>query len=147
MTKKLRLTMASDDEEEIPAVSESESEGKEGDEEYEQLPKWTKTMPQPITIRKCRWDPLPLPLENWYETVQSLQAGKIWAFVPKLVLYKGPVYVFHPTIAWKPEVTGANDYYVSGCDEYTKWLVNNFQIYGTLQGRNVSLDRYFTRIT
>ena len=30
---------ASDDEEEIPAVSESESEGEEGDEEYEQLPR------------------------------------------------------------------------------------------------------------
>ena len=28
---------ASDDEDEIPAVSESESEGEEGDEEYEQL--------------------------------------------------------------------------------------------------------------
>ena len=42
--------------------------------------------------------------------------------------------------AGKSEVIGANDYYVTGCDEYTKWLVNNFQIYGTLQGRNISLD-------
>ena len=49
--------------------------------------------------------------------------------------------------ARKPEVIGANDYYVTGCDEYTKWLVNNFQIYGTLQGRNISLDRYFTSVT
>ena len=49
--------------------------------------------------------------------------------------------------AGKPEVIGANDYYVTGCDEYTKWLVNNFQIYGTLQGRNISLDRYFTSVT
>ena len=49
--------------------------------------------------------------------------------------------------AGKPEVTGANDYYVTGCDGYTKWLVNNFQIYGTLQGRNISLDRYFTSVT
>ena len=40
---------------------------------------------QPITIRKCRRDLLLLPWENWYETVQSLQAGTIWAFVPKLV--------------------------------------------------------------
>ena len=30
---------ASDDEEEIPAISESESEGEEGDDEYEQLPR------------------------------------------------------------------------------------------------------------
>ena len=41
----------------------------------------------------------------------------------------------------------ANNYYVTGCDEYTKWLVNNFQIYGTLQGRNISLDRSFTSVT
>ena len=46
-----------------------------------------------------------------------------------------------------PEVIGANDYYITGCDEHTKWLVNNFQIYGTLQGRNISLDRYFTSVT
>ena len=58
-------------------------------------------MPQPIAVRKCRWDPLPLPWENWYETVQSLQALKIWAFVLKLVWCKCPVYVFHPTICWK----------------------------------------------
>ena len=37
--------------------------------------------------------------------------------------------------ARKPEVTGADDY-VTGCNEYTKWLVNNFQIYETLQGQN-----------
>ena len=51
------------------------------------------------------------------------------------------------TYAGKPEVIGTNDYYVTGCDEYTKGLVNNFQIYGTLQGRNISLDRYFTSVT
>ena len=49
--------------------------------------------------------------------------------------------------AEKPEVIGANDYYVTSCDEYTKWLVNNFQIYGTLQGQNISLHRYFTSVT
>ena len=58
-------------------------------------------MPQPIAIRKCRRDPLPLPWENWYETVQSLQAGKIWPFVLKLVWCKGPAYIFHPTICRK----------------------------------------------
>ena len=62
-----------------------------------------RKMLQPMTIRKFRWDSLPLPWENWYETVQSLQAGKIWAFKPNLVWCKGLVYVFHPTIylnAW-----------------------------------------------
>ena len=47
----------------------------------------------------------------------------------------------------KPGVIGVNNYYVTGCDECTKWLVNNFQIYGTLQGRNISLDWYFTSVT
>ena len=42
--------------------------------------------------------------------------------------------------ARKPEVIGVNDYYVTGCHEYTKWLVSNFQIYGTLQARNIFLD-------
>ena len=51
------------------------------------------------------------------------------------------------TYAGKPEVIGTNNYYVTGCDEYTKWLVNKFQIYGTLQGRNISLDRYFASVT
>ena len=48
--------------------------------------------------------------------------------------------------AGMPEVIGANGY-VTGFDKYTKWMVNNFQIYGTLQGRNISLDRYFTSET
>ena len=63
-------------------------------------------------------------------------------------LYDAKVlYTYSTLYAGKPEVIGANDYYVTGCDEYTKWLVNNFQIYGTLQGRNISLDRYFTSVT
>ena len=51
------------------------------------------------------------------------------------------------TYAGKPEVIGTYDYYVTGRDEYTKWLVNNFEIYGTLQGQNISLNRYFTSVT
>ena len=43
--------------------------------------------------------------------------------------------------AGKLEVIVANNYYVTSCDEYMKWLVNNFQIYGILQGRNISLNR------
>ena len=48
--------------------------------------------------------------------------------------------------AGKLEVIGANDYYVTGYNEYMKWLVNNFQIYGTLQGQNISFNRYFTSV-
>ena len=35
----------------------------------------------------------------------------------------------------KPEVIGANDYYVTSCNEYTKWYVNKFQIYGLCKGK------------
>ena len=49
--------------------------------------------------------------------------------------------------AGKPEVIGENDYYVTGCDKYTKWLANSFQQYGTFQGRNISLDCYFASVT
>ena len=102
-------------------------------------------MPQPIAIRKCRQDPLPLPWENWYETEQSLQADKIWAL--SLCDTKVPYTYSTLPYARKPEVIGANDYYVTCCNEYTKCLVNNFQIYGTLQGQNISLGRYFTSVT
>ena len=40
-----------------------------------------------------------------------------------------------------------NEYYVTGTDEYTKYLVNNFLRYNKLKGRNISLDRHFTSIT
>ena len=55
----------------------------------------------------------------------------------------------HSTLSYpgKPEVIGEYDYYVTVCEVYTKWLVNNFQQYGTLQRRNISLDRCFTNVT
>ena len=46
-----------------------------------------------------------------------------------------------------PNVIGNNDYYVTRCDEYTKWPVNYFQEHGSLHGRNISLDRFFTSVT
>ncbi len=51
--------------------------------------------------------------------------------------------------AGKPE-EGANEYYVTKTDNYTKYLVENtIRIAGTasLRGRNISLDRYFTSLT
>ena len=40
-----------------------------------------------------------------------------------------------------------NEYYVTGADEYTKYLVKSFLRYSKLTGRNIKLDRYFTSIT
>ena len=40
-----------------------------------------------------------------------------------------------------------NEFYVTGTDEYTKYLVTNFLRYNKLSGRNISLDRYFTSVT
>ena len=36
--------------------------------------------------------------------------------------------------------------YITGTDEYTKYLVNNFLRCNKLKGRNISLDHYFTSI-
>ena len=104
-------------------------------------------MPQPIAIRKCRQDPLPLPWENWYETVNPSKPAKYGLLYRSLCDAKVPYTYSTLPYARKPEVIGANDYYVTCCDEYSKWLVNNFQIYGTLQGLKISLDRYFTSVT
>ena len=103
-------------------------------------------MPQPIAIHKCRQDLLPLRWENWYETVNPSKPAKYGLLYQSLCDAKA-LYTYSPLpYAGKPEVIGANNNYVTDCDEYTKWLVNNFQIYGTLQGRKISLDRYFTSV-
>ena len=51
--------------------------------------------------------------------------------------------------AGKPE-EGTNRYYITGTDNYTKYLVeNSLRIVGVagLRGRNISLDRYFTSLS
>ena len=40
-----------------------------------------------------------------------------------------------------------NEYYVTGTDEYLKYLVNNFLSNNKFTGRNISLGRYFTSVT
>ena len=40
-----------------------------------------------------------------------------------------------------------NEYYVTGTDEYTKYLVTKFLVHNKIAGRNISLDRYFTSVT
>ena len=105
-------------------------------------------MPQPIAIRKCRRGPL--PSYRWrigmkqYSPSKPAKYGRLYQ---SLCDAKVPYTYSVLPYAGKSEDISANDYYVTGCDEYTKWLVNNFQIYGTLQGRNISFDRYFTSVT
>ena len=48
--------------------------------------------------------------------------------------------------AGKPDVLGS-DYYVTGTDEYTKYLVTQFTKHCPMDGRNISLDRYFTSVS
>ena len=94
-------------------------------------------MPQPIAIRKCRRDPLPLPWENWYETVQSLQASKI--SYRSLCDAKVPYMYSTLPYAGKHEVIGANDYYVTGCDEYTKGWRTTFKSMELCRGKTFPL--------
>ena len=51
--------------------------------------------------------------------------------------------------AGKPESTDgpAANCYLTGTDEYTKYLVNVFSAYKSIQGCNISMDRYFTLIS
>ena len=46
----------------------------------------------------------------------------------------------------KPEIVGGNGakFYISGTDEYTKYLVNGHSGYTSIQRCNISMDRYFT---
>ena len=51
--------------------------------------------------------------------------------------------------AGKPEeIAGeAAKFYVTGIDEYTKYLVTGFNQYNSIQGCNISMDWYFTSVT
>ena len=40
----------------------------------------------------------------------------------------------------------APKYYIAGTDEYTKYLVNGVNHYNSIDGSNVSMDRYFTSV-
>ena len=55
---------------------------------------------------------------------------------------------FSLAYAGKPEVAGGNGvkFYITGTDEYTKYLVNGLSRYTSIQGRNISMDCYFTSV-
>ena len=60
-------------------------------------------------------------------------------------------YTYFPLpYAGKPEVldkeNSATSYYVTGTDEYTKYLVNDFSTVTNMSGCNISMDRYFTSV-
>ena len=50
--------------------------------------------------------------------------------------------------AGKPEVAGGNGakFYITGTDEYTKYLVNGLSHYTSIQRCNISMDRYFMSV-
>ena len=41
----------------------------------------------------------------------------------------------------------ASKYYISGTDKYTKYLANGVNHYNSIDGSNISMDRYFTLVT
>ena len=51
--------------------------------------------------------------------------------------------------AGKPDdLTGdAGKYYITGTDQYSNYLIENFNKFNSIKGCNVSVDRYFTSIT
>ena len=71
------------------------------------------------------------------------------------LLYRSPrdsttTYTYFTLVyAGKPESTGgpAANYCLTGTDEYTKYLVNEVSAYNSIQGCNISIDRYFTLVS
>ena len=49
--------------------------------------------------------------------------------------------------AGKPQEITDDSEYVTGTDNYTKYLVEGLEQHVNLQGRNISMDRYFTSMT
>ena len=51
--------------------------------------------------------------------------------------------------ARKPEDLNneASKFYITGTDEYSRYLVENFNHFNSIKGCNISMDRYFTLIT
>ena len=51
--------------------------------------------------------------------------------------------------AGKPEDLNneSNKFYITGSDEYTKYLVENFNRFNSIKGYNISMDRNFTSVT
>ena len=50
--------------------------------------------------------------------------------------------------AGKPEdLNEASKFYITGTDEYSKYLVENFTWFNSIKGCNITMDRYFTSIT
>ena len=60
-----------------------------------------------------------------------------------------PYTYFSLPYAGKPEILegDAAKYYITGTDEYSKYLVNGLSAHSKMQGINISMDRYFTSVS
>ena len=63
------------------------------------------------------------------------------------LLYKSISTYFTLPYAGKPEEIIVESVYVTGTDNYTKYLVEGLEKQTNIQGRNISMDRYFTSMT
>ena len=57
-----------------------------------------------------------------------------------------PYTYFTLPYAGKPEIEGT-EFYITGTDEYSVYLVDKLSSHVDITGRNLSLDRYFTSVT
>ena len=60
---------------------------------------------------------------------------------------KLPYTYFTLPYAGKPEEITDDSFYVTGTDNYTKYLVDGLSNYCDIRGRNISMDRFFTSMT
>ena len=70
-------------------------------------------------------------------------------FIVLFVTRQSNINILHYHIAGKPEDLNneANAFYVTGTDEYSKYLVENFSCFNLIKDCNISVDCYFTSTT
>ena len=70
-------------------------------------------------------------------------------FIVLFVTRQSNINILHYHIAGKPEDLSneANAFYVTGTDEYSKYLVENFNCFNLIKDCNISVDCYFTSTT
>ena len=80
-------------------------------------------------------------LANLQSTVYYIE---VYAILLRLILT-----LRYVPYAGKPEVTEgpASKYYVTGMDEYIKYLVNETSKHNSIEGSNILMNRYFTSVS
>ena len=92
------------------------------------------------------WNPIPYAQSNFIQTVQSKQASKIWIAVQVNQRCEIRYTFVTAPCTGKPQNKGAQ-FYHSGTENVTKYLIERMDVKQKLEGRNISFDRLYTSFT